>query len=142
MQDKSDKNPNISTESAPSVLNIINKKNDDELTEQHVFEPYPPGSIYLKIQIKMADEEIIEKDLELYQICKSRGERANLFIETMNGKDLTVNFTIKCPAGPPPAGTSSSARRRWTTPSQIKRDKEWKEKFLYILEINHFLYIK
>ena len=75
-------------------------------------------------QIKMADEDIIEKVLELYQICKSRGDRASLFMETMNGKDITVNFTIKCPAGPPPAGTSSSARRRWKTPSQIRRDKE------------------
>ena len=100
------------------------------MTEQHVLEFYLPDFIYLQIQIKMADEEMIEKVLELYQICKSRGDRASLFMETMNGKDITVNFTIKCPAGPQPAGTGSSSRRRWKTPSQLRRDKERKEKFL------------
>ena len=78
----------------------------------------------------MADDEIILKVLELYQNCKARGDNASLFMETIKGKDIKVSLHIFCPAGSKPAGSSSVARKRWKTPSQIRRDQEIKTKFL------------
>jgi hypothetical protein len=100
------------------------------LTRQHVLEFCSPDWVYLKFQIKMADDYIIGKLLELYQKCRRKGEKASLFMETMNGKDTIITFTIKCAAGFQPASRSSCPRRRWKTPSQLRRDKERKDKFL------------
>ena len=86
--------------------------------------------IVLKIQIKMADEATVKQLLELYQKCKQNGEKASFFMETMNGVDTTITFTIKCLAGTPADSPRRSPRGRWKTPSQLKRDKERKEKFL------------
>ena len=55
----------------------------------------------------MADDKIIVKVLELFQTCKARGDNASLFMETMKGKDIKVSLNIFCPAGTPPAVSSS-----------------------------------
>ena len=47
-------------------------------------------------------EDTTKELLELYQKCKARGESATFFMETMNGKDITITFRVK-PAGSPPA---------------------------------------
>ena len=78
----------------------------------------------------MATDDTIVKLLELYQKCKTKGEQASIFMETMNGKDTTITFRVKTPAGPQPDGRESCPRRRWKTPSQLKRDKARKDKFL------------
>ena len=79
------------------------------------------------IQIKMADENIV-KLLEIYRKCKQNGECASLFLETKNGKDSTITFSINCPeAGAPAAGLP---RRRKKTPSQLKRDYARRKAFL------------
>ena len=75
----------------------------------------------------MADENIV-KLLEIYRKCKKNGEHASLFLETKNGKDLNITFSINCPeAGAPAAGLP---RRRRKTPSQLKRDNARREAFL------------
>ena len=97
------------------------------MTWQHVLKFYSLVVAYLLIQIKMADEDTIAKLLELYQKCKMNGENASFFMETMKGKDTTITFTINCPAaGAPPADPI----RRRKTPSQLRRDKERREKFI------------
>ena len=78
----------------------------------------------------MATDDTIVKLLELYQKCKMNGEQASLFMETMEGMDTTITFRVKAPAGSQPAGRDSCPRRRWKTPSQLKRDRERKDKFL------------
>ena len=75
----------------------------------------------------MADEDTLAKLLELYQGCKLRGERASLFLETKNTMQ-SITFTVNEPAGFPEG--RSSHRRRWKTPSQLKRDRKRKEEFL------------
>ena len=45
-------------------------------------------------------------------------------------KDTTITFSVKTPAGPQQVVRDSCQRRRWKTPSQLKRDKERKDKFL------------
>ena len=75
----------------------------------------------------MADEDTLAKLLELYQGCKSRGERATLFLETKNGKQ-SITFTINELSGVPEGRTSQPRRRK--TPSQLKRDKKRREEFL------------
>ena len=88
-------------------------------------------SLYSKIELYlMADEATVKQLLELYHKCKQNGEKASFFMETMNGVDTTITFTIKCSAGTPADSTRRSPRGRWKTPSQLKRDKERKEKFL------------
>ena len=79
--------------------------------------------------MKMATDDTIATLLELFQRCKKNGDHASLFMETMNGQDNKITFSINCPAGSQPAG-SSCPRRRWKTPSQLRRDKERKDKFL------------
>ena len=74
--------------------------------------------------MKMATDDTIATLLELFQRCKKNGDHASLFMETMNGQDDKITFIINCPAG------SSCPRRRWKTPSQLRRDKERKDKFL------------
>ena len=77
----------------------------------------------------MADEDTFKKLLDLYQECKRKGDRACLVMETMNGKD-TFTFTVNKAAGAPVEFRNSCPRRRWKTPSQVKRDKLRREKFL------------
>ena len=48
--------------------------------------------------------------------------------ETMNCKDISENFWIKCPNGHQQAATTSSGRRRLKTPFQIRRYKNKEEK--------------
>ena len=76
----------------------------------------------------MADDDTICKLLEIYQKCKSKGEEASLIMETMNSKH-TITFTINKSAGTP-TDRSNCPKRRWKPPSQMKRDKIRKEKFL------------
>jgi hypothetical protein len=79
----------------------------------------------------MAADDNIGKLLELFQKCKENGEKASLFMETMNGRETTITFSINLPAGALPAQRNSVPRRqRWKTPSQLRRDKERKDKFL------------
>ena len=78
----------------------------------------------------MAGENTTQELLELYQKCKARGESATIFMETMNGKDITITFKVK-PAGSPPAASGNFQNsRRWKTPSQLKRDQRRKEEYL------------
>ena len=77
----------------------------------------------------MATDETILKLLELYQKSKLNGDNASLFLETRNGKDVTITFNIKNSAGNP-AEDASLSRKRWKTPSQLRRDKERKDIFL------------
>ena len=79
----------------------------------------------------MASEVTVKAVLELFQNCKSRGERASLSMETMNGKDITFSFSVHGPTGSPVVEEGRShPSRRWKTPSQLRRDKQRKEKFL------------
>ena len=79
----------------------------------------------------MAADDNIGKLLELFQKCKENGEKANLFMETMNGRETTITFSINFPTGALPAQRNSVPRRqRLKTPSQLTRDKERKDKFL------------
>ena len=81
-------------------------------------------SLYAKIELYlMADEATVKQLLELYHKCKQNGEKASFFMETMNGVDITITFTIKCTAGTPADRPRRSPRGRWKTPSQLKRDK-------------------
>ena len=86
-----------------------------------------PVTSYLIVQIKMADDDTIKKLLELYQECKRKGDTACLLMETKSGKD-SITFTVNKQAGAP--AVNSPPRRRWKTPSQLKRDKLRRDKFL------------
>ena len=76
------------------------KYESDDLTEQSVLELYPPALIYLAFQIKMAAKEINMQILVLYQSFNLESTRPASSWETMNGKDITDNFSIKSPNGP------------------------------------------
>ena len=68
-------------------------------------------------------EYTVKQLLELYQKCKKKGERASSFMETMNGMDTTITFTVKCPARKStPAGRFACPRSRWKTPSQLREE--------------------
>ena len=78
----------------------------------------------------MASEVTPKELLELYQKCKARGQSATFFMETMNGKDITITFRVK-PAGSPPAFSGNFQKsRRWKTPSQLRRDQRRREQYL------------
>ena len=50
-------------------------------------------------------------------------------METMNGQDITITFKVK-PAGPPPDDRGLYTKKRWKTPSQLRRDNARREKFI------------
>ena len=65
----------------------------------------------------------------LYQNYKLRKEKASIFMETMNGQDITITFSVKEQAGSPAnEGRRGCASKRWKTPSQLRRDKSRREK--------------
>ena len=76
----------------------------------------------------MTDDDSLSRLLDLYQSCKSKGERASLFLETKNGMQ-SFTFTINSSTGGP-AERSSLNRRRWKSPSQLKRDNKRRHEFL------------
>ena len=78
----------------------------------------------------MASEVTVKAVLDLFQNCKSRGEKASLFMETMNGKDITFSFSVHGPTGSPEEERKPHPNGRWKTPSQLRRDKSRKEEFL------------
>ena len=88
----------------------------DELNRQHVFEFCSPDVLDLIVQINMADDDTLTKLLELYQNCKSKGDRASLLLETNAGVSV--------------GNGSSEQRRRRKPPSQIKRDNKRMDEFL------------
>ena len=52
------------------------------------------------VLIKMASKNTTTVLLELYKQCKSRGEKASLFMETVNGQNIPTTFTAKSAGAP------------------------------------------
>ena len=78
----------------------------------------------------MASEVTVKAVLELFQNCKSRGEKASLIMETMNEKDITFCFSVHGPTGSPVEEGRFHPSKRWKTSSQLRRDKQRNEQFL------------
>ena len=75
-------------------------------------------------------EDTTKDLLELYQKCKARGDSATLFMETMNGKDITITFRVKPAGSPSDVSGNFQKSRRWKTPSQLRRDERRREQYL------------
>ena len=79
--------------------------------------------------MKIEDESTVNKLLEAFQECTSRGDQAKLFLETRNGM-VFVNFAVnlRLPVSRP-GNCSTFNKKKKKTPSTLRRDQERMEKF-------------
>ena len=80
--------------------------------------------------MKIEDESTVNKLLEAFQECTSRGEQAKLFLETRNGMvyvNMAVNLSLPVLR---PGNCSTLKKKKKKTPSTLRRNQERMEMFL------------
>ena len=79
--------------------------------------------------MKTGDDSTINKLLEAFQECTSRGEQAKLFLETRNGM-VYVNMAVNLSLPVLRPGNCSTLKKKKKTPSTLRRNQERMEMFL------------